>query len=66
MKVHFDEAADAIYFRLDESKIIESQEVHPGIVLDFDAHNQVVGIEILNVKERVPLADLKNLKFEVA
>jgi uncharacterized protein YuzE len=36
MKVHFDEKADALYLRLDDSKIIESQEVQPGIVLDFN------------------------------
>lgn len=65
MKLHFDEKADAIYLRLDDSKIIDSEEVSPGIVLDFNKHNQVVGIEILNVKDRVPLANLKQLQFEV-
>lgn len=66
MKMHYDEKSDALYLRLDESKIIESEEVQPGIVLDFDTNNQVVGVEILHVKERVPLADLKHLDFKVA
>ncbi len=66
MKVHFDEQADALYLRLDESKIVDSEEVQPGIILDFDEHNQVVGIEILRVRERVPLAELKKIQFEVA
>ncbi len=66
MKVHFDEKADAIYLRLDDSKIVESEEVRPGIVLDFNDQNQVVGIEILKVKERVPLSNLKQMQFEVA
>jgi uncharacterized protein YuzE len=66
MKVHFDEKADALYVRLDDSKITESQEVQPGIVLDFNQENQVVGIEILRVKSRVPLANLKQMQFEVA
>jgi uncharacterized protein YuzE len=65
MKLHFDEKADAVYLRLDDSKIIDSEEVSPGIVLDFNEHNQVVGIEILNVKDRVPLSNLKQLQFEV-
>jgi uncharacterized protein YuzE len=51
MKLRFDENADALYLRLDESRIVESEEVQPGILLDFDEHNQVVGIEILRVKE---------------
>ena len=46
MKVRFDEKADALYMRLDDSKIFESEEVQPGIVLDFNERNQVVGIEI--------------------
>lgn len=66
MKVHFDEKADALYFRLDDSKIIESEEVKPGIILDFNDKNQVVGVEILNVKKRVPEASLKEMKFEIA
>jgi len=66
MKVHFDEQADALYLRLDESAIVDSEEVKPGIVIDFDANDQVVGIEILRVKQRVPLANLKQLLFEVA
>ena len=66
MRVHFDEKTDALYFRLDDSKIIESEEVKPGIILDFNEKNQVVGVEILNVKKRVPEASLKEMKFEVA
>jgi uncharacterized protein YuzE len=66
MKVHFDEKTDALYFRLDDSKIVDSEEVKPGIVLDYNDKNQVVGVEILNVKKRVPEASLKEMKFEVA
>ena len=56
----------ALNLRLDGSSIVESEEVQPGIVLDFDEHNQVVGIEFLGVQERVPLANLKQIQFEVA
>lgn len=66
MKVHFDEKADAIYMRLDESDIVDSEEVRPGIILDFNERDEVVGIEILRIKQRVPLADLKQMQFEVA
>jgi len=66
MKLHFDETADALYLRLDNSTIVESEEVQPGIVLDFDERGEVVGIEILRVKERVPLSDLKRIQVEFA
>ncbi len=66
MKVRFDEKADALYMRLDDSKILESEEVQPGVVLDFNDRNQVVGIEIRGIKDRVPLANLRQMQFEVA
>ena len=66
MRIHYDEKVDAFYLRLDGSKVVESEEVKPGIVLDFNAKNQVVGIEVLNFKRRVAKADLKHLKVLVA
>lgn len=66
MKVHFDEEADAVYIIISDADVLESEEVQPGIILDFDRDNQVVAIEILYIKQRVPLADLKRLQFEVA
>ncbi|MBI5039646.1 MAG: DUF2283 domain-containing protein [Gammaproteobacteria bacterium] len=44
----------------------ESAEVQPGIILDYDANNQVIGVEILRVKERVPSADLQHIDFKIA
>ncbi len=66
MKVQFDQKADAIYFRLDESPIVESEEVRPGVILDFNDQDQVVGIELLSIKGRVPVKMLRQLSFEVA
>ena len=66
MRMHYDEQVDALYLSLDESDVVESEEVKPGIILDFNAGGEVVGIEVLDVKRRVPSADLKELKFEVA
>lgn len=57
---------DALYLRLDDSKVVESEELKPGIVLDFNAKKQVVGIEVLHVKRRVPKGELKQLKVLVA
>jgi len=45
---------------------LDSTLTRPGIVLDFNQDDQVVGIEILRVKNRVPLANLKQIQFEVA
>ncbi|GMV62572.1 MAG: hypothetical protein AMXMBFR74_17400 [Parvibaculum sp.] len=66
MKVSLDEQADALYIRFEETKIAESEEVSPGVMLDFDAHGRVVGIEMLNVKQRLPGADLKRVQVELS
>ena len=64
MKVKVDITNDTIYFRLDESKIIESEEIEPGVILDYDNKNNVIGIEILGATKRVPLVKLKKMEFE--
>jgi uncharacterized protein YuzE len=46
--------------------IVESEEVSPRVILDFDEGGRVVGIEILNVRQRLPGADLKRVEFEIA
>lgn len=66
MKVYFDRESDALYIRLDDSRIVESEEVKPGVVLDFNEQNQVVGVEILDAGKRVPESSLKQMHFEVA
>ena len=64
MQLKVDYKNDALYFRLDESAIVESEEVEPGVILDYDANNNVVGIEILGLSKRVPIKTLKSLQFE--
>ena len=66
MKLHYDEQVDALYLRFDDSKIIESEEVKEGIILDYNAKDQVVGIEILGISKRIPLQEIKKIQFEIA
>ena len=66
MKLHIDKETDALYLRLDDSKIIESEEVSPGVVLDFNEQNQVVGIEMLHLSRRSPQLDFKELQYQTA
>ena len=66
MKVRFDQEADALYIRLDDAKVVESEEVKPGLVLDFDADGRVVGFELLNAGRQLPAAQLRQIQFEVA
>ncbi|KQP06626.1 hypothetical protein ASF28_16345 [Methylobacterium sp. Leaf99] len=53
MKSWYDREADALYVQLADATIVGSEEVRPGIMLDFDAAGRVVGIEILDASEHV-------------
>jgi uncharacterized protein YuzE len=66
MKLKADKENDAIYFRLDDSKIVESEEVEKGIILDFNDEGNVVGVEILNVTQRTNHINFNSLQFETA
>jgi uncharacterized protein YuzE len=64
MRVKFDPEADALYIRLSETDIDRTEEVSPGVILDFDIEARLVGIEVLNV-ERVMRASPRNMQFEI-
>jgi uncharacterized protein YuzE len=64
MRLKVDRENDALYFRLDESAIVESEEVQPGVILDFNAEGHVVGIEMLHLSTRVAPERLRVLQFE--
>jgi uncharacterized protein YuzE len=66
MKLKLDEQADALYLRLDDSKIVESEEVSPGVVLDFNERAEVVGVEILRLSHRVPKLNLREFQYQRA
>ena len=51
MKIEFDPVADALYVKLSDSKVIESEAVQPGVILDFDKSGKVIGVEILSVSK---------------
>lgn len=64
MKLKIDREADALYLTLDDSAVLESEEVSPGIVVDYNADRKVVGIEMLYLSKRTPQLDTGKLLFE--
>ena len=66
MKLYYDPDVDALYLRLADVTVTDSEEVRPGVVLDFDDQDRVVAVEILNIKKHFPNADVKRLQLEVA
>ena len=64
MKLHADKEVGTVYLRLDDSKIVESEEVSPGVVLDYNEANELVGVEILNLSKRSSSIKWSSLEFE--
>ncbi|MBI1264115.1 MAG: DUF2283 domain-containing protein [Alphaproteobacteria bacterium] len=54
MAIKYDREADAAYLRLTDAQVVESDEVAEGIVIDVDADNKIVGIEVLHASKRLP------------
>lgn len=54
MKIVVHKEDDALYIRLDDGQIVESEEVSEGIILDFNAQGKVIGIEMLFLSQRSP------------
>ncbi|MCJ2061720.1 DUF2283 domain-containing protein [Methylobacterium sp. J-088] len=53
MKSAYGPVVDALYIRLAERCVVESEEIRPGFVTDLDADGRMVGVEILDASEQV-------------
>ena len=64
MKLKIDRQNDALYFRLSDADIAESEEVRPGIIVDYDLQGRAIGVEFLGIKSRVSEQELLSLQFQ--
>ena len=54
VQFHYDPASDAAYLRFSDEAVIESEEVSPGLIVDFDAEGRFVALEVLQAARRLP------------
>ena len=66
MKLHYYPETDSLYIELSEVASKDSQEVAPGIVLDFNADGGLVGIDIDHAGQVVDLTSLEALGLPLA
>ncbi len=66
MVFHYHSDTDMLYIQLADRASTESEEVAPGIVLDFDEHNQIVGLEIEDASTVIDLSRLEVLALPIA
>jgi uncharacterized protein YuzE len=65
MKLTVDPEVDALYLRLNETDIADSEQVASGVVLDYDAQDNVVGVEVLHLSKRGAPVEVEKLVFEI-
>ena len=58
MKLNYYSDTDSLYIDLSEQPSVESREISEGIVLDYDAVGNLVGIDIDNASRKVELKKL--------
>ena len=58
MKLNYYPETDSLYIDLSEQTSVDSKEISEGIVLDYDAEGNLVGIDIDNASKKVQLKEL--------
>ncbi len=65
MKLNYYADTDSLYIDLSERPSVESREITEGVVLDYDAEGNLVGIDIDNASHKVDLKKLTVNKLPV-
>jgi uncharacterized protein YuzE len=65
MKLTYYPETDSLYVDLSEQPSVDSQEISEGIVLDYDASGNLVGIDIDNASKKVQLKELTLSKLPI-
>ena len=59
MKFNYYPETDSLYISLSDNSSVDSQEIIPNIVLDFDIEGKLVGIDIDQASQTVDLSKLE-------
>ena len=65
MKINYYPDTDSMYIDLSSNQSVESREVSPGVVLDYDSEGDITGIDIYNAGRKLDLQELVLNKMPV-
>lgn len=66
MKISFDPKKDVIRIKFQEGKYEISKEVDEGIIIDMTKDNKIMAIEILDVSEKIPQKNMKEITVGIS
>ncbi len=52
MKIIYDNETDSLYVKFTDDTVVESQEQENGTVIDYNKNDEVVAVEIRNIKQK--------------
>jgi uncharacterized protein YuzE len=61
MKISYDPEVDALSIRLHEGRVSDSEQVSDGVIVDYDAEDRVIGVEVLSLRKRRKSIDVPDL-----
>lgn len=59
MKLHYEPETDSLYIKLTDGPSDESEEIARGVVADFDAGGNLVGLDVEHASQRFDLRDVE-------
>lgn len=65
MKITYDPQTDAIYIQFQKGEYNISKEISEGIILDYTEDGKVMGIEILQASQKMPLKSLEEITLRI-
>jgi len=65
MKITYDPKTDAVYIQFQEGEYSISKEISEGIILDYTEEGKVMGIEILEVSQKMPLKNIEEITLSI-
>ncbi|MCE4614414.1 MAG: DUF2283 domain-containing protein [Desulfurococcales archaeon] len=45
--IKYDRLSDILYIKLRDDKVVDSDEVEPGVIVDYNEKGEIIGIEVL-------------------
>ena len=63
MKITVDWKANALYISFREGKLFRNKKVDNNTIVDFDKKGNLLGIELLSIKERIPSKSLAEVSL---
>jgi uncharacterized protein YuzE len=66
MIFEYHQETDMLYIKLAAGVSVESEEVSPGVVVDYDEHNHAIGFEIEDASKFIDLSRLEMTAMPIA